>query len=176
MMKKLAVLIGAVSVAVLTLQPQPAYAGDHEWATAGKILTGVVVGQVLLNGLLCPQREVVVQRPVVVSGCAPAVVYAPPPQVVYTPVVYAPPPCTTTTVVYGSGWYTPPCTTVSYSRGWYTPPPRYYAPSSSFGIYYSSGGHRDRGSYHGGSPRGSHYAPPPRHSRGAAPQRGGFYR
>ncbi|OGV68800.1 MAG: hypothetical protein A3K19_02495 [Lentisphaerae bacterium RIFOXYB12_FULL_65_16] len=179
-MKKLAALMGAASVAVLALQPQPAYAGDHEWATAGKILTGVAIGQVLLNGALCPQRQVVV------SGCAPAVtyapvacttapvVYAPPPQVVYAPAVYAPPPCAPTTVVYGSGWYVPSYSTVSYSNGWYTPPRYYHHGGSSLSIYYSSGGHHggsqwgahtggghSSSGYYGGSPNGSHHPSSP---------------
>jgi hypothetical protein len=150
MMKKLAVLMGAASVAVLALQPQPAYAGDREWATAGKILTGVVVGQVLLNGILCPQRTVVVERPVVVGGCAPVAVYAPPVPGVYAPVVYSPPPVVYAPVVYSPPpvVYVPPvCTTrIVYSSGCYAPPPWYCYPSrgSSFSIHYHSGWHSSR--------------------------------
>lgn len=41
----------AMIVTIAMLSPQPARAGDREWATAGKILTGVVAANVLLNGL-----------------------------------------------------------------------------------------------------------------------------
>ena len=44
-----------LAVTVLTvaavLAPPRTWAGDKEWATAGKILTGVVAAHVLLNGL-----------------------------------------------------------------------------------------------------------------------------
>ena len=55
----LGVMIAAASV------PGAALAGDRDWATAGKILTGVVIGGVLQN--------VCVARP-----ACPPVVYAPP--------------------------------------------------------------------------------------------------
>jgi len=47
--------IGMLAVGVVALflavQPQAARAGDDEWATAGKILAGVVGAHILVNGL-----------------------------------------------------------------------------------------------------------------------------
>ena len=47
------ILTGLVAVALVAaaMQSPRAYAGDEEWATAGKILTGVVTAHVLVNGL-----------------------------------------------------------------------------------------------------------------------------
>jgi len=58
-------LLGAMAVA-------PAVAGDHGWATAGKILTGVIGLNILGNALANPYPY-------------PAPVYAPPPRVYYPP-------------------------------------------------------------------------------------------
>lgn len=55
-------------VALGLLAPQPVKAGDSEWATAGKILTGLVAAHVLTGGLRCapsPQRTHVVERRVI---------------------------------------------------------------------------------------------------------------
>jgi len=78
-----------------------ASAGNREWATAGKVLTGVVAGAVIVNALE-PRPTYVYSpgytyAPVYSYAPAPApVVYAPPPQpMVYAPapaVVYAPRP------------------------------------------------------------------------------------
>jgi len=59
-------------------------AGDREWATAGKILTGVIAGAVLVQAL----------QPAPVYAAPPPVVYAAPPPVVVVPppVVMAPAP------------------------------------------------------------------------------------
>lgn len=50
--------------------PRPVMAGDREWATAGKILTGVVVAGMLAEHCFGgpPVKEVVVQRPPRHSG------------------------------------------------------------------------------------------------------------
>ena len=99
----------------------------RDWATAGKILAGVVIGGILSGGC-SPQvveRTVYVSQPVYVAQqvyvpqpvyVQQTVTYVPPCPVVYTapcPVVYAQP-CR---VVYA-----PPCPTVyvsrSYDRGW----------------------------------------------------------
>ncbi len=111
-MKKL--ILTAVAVAVVGLSAQTAHAGDREWATVGKVLTGVAAGVVIANAIdngpgytsvsygnygyssgysvsytvstpaPCPPPRVV---------CAPPpVVYAPAPVVVYQPVVCAPRP------------------------------------------------------------------------------------
>ena len=97
-------MLAAVSAAALTAAPA-AQAGQRQWATAGKILAGVVIGQAIAGGPVyaCPPPPVVYYPP-------PPVVYYPPPPVVYypPPVVYVPPPRPV---------YVPPC-----------PPPRYRRP------------------------------------------------
>ena len=104
-MKKM--IFAAVAVAVVGMSAQTARAGDREWATVGKVLTGVAAGMVIANAIdggpgcasvsygsygcssgysvsytACPPPRVV---------CAPPVVYAPAP-VVYQPVYCAPRP------------------------------------------------------------------------------------
>ena len=88
-------IVGALTVLTGSqlLTASPAAAGNREWATAGKILTGVVVGQVLFNGLgnQCnDQRTVYVER--------------------YTTYGYPPPP-------------PPPPVYQEYRRTYYCPPP-----------------------------------------------------
>lgn len=83
---------------------QSAKAGDSEWATAGKVLTGIAAVAVLSHALApspppayyaAPRYNYYAPAPVVFSP-APPVVYAPPP-VVYVPappvVVYRAPVC-----------------------------------------------------------------------------------
>jgi len=62
-------------------------AGDREWATVGKVLTGVAALHVVERIVCPPQPQIVyVSQPVVVQS-APVVQYVPtpPPQVVYYP-------------------------------------------------------------------------------------------
>jgi hypothetical protein len=60
-------------------------AGDREWATVGKVLTGVAALHVVERIICPPQPQVVyVHQPVVVQS-APVVHYVPAPQVVYVP-------------------------------------------------------------------------------------------
>ena len=61
-------------------------AGDREWATVGKVLTGVAALHVVERIECPPQPQVVyVSQPVIVQS-APVVQYVPPqPQVVYYP-------------------------------------------------------------------------------------------
>lgn len=72
-------------------------AGDREWATVGKVLTGVAAVQIIDRIVNPPQPVVVYQQPVIVQQ----------PQVVYvqsTPVVYSAVPIyyqTAPTIVYG---------------------------------------------------------------------------
>lgn len=58
-------------------------AGDREWATVGKVLTGVAALHVV-ERIVCPPqpRIIYVNQPVVVQS-APVVQYVPAPQVVY---------------------------------------------------------------------------------------------
>jgi hypothetical protein len=63
----------AVAVAFLTVAgPSPAHAGESEWATAGKILTGVI-GVTILGNAIANSRPY------------PVPVYAPPPRAYYPP-------------------------------------------------------------------------------------------
>ncbi len=112
---------------------------DHDggWSTAGKILTGLVIGGAVARALEPP----------------PPVVYAPPP-VVYTPapVVAAPAPVAVVTpapVVTTTPVYVQPAPVVVYSAPYcYRPVPYYYAPpvvSFRFGFgggHYHYRGHR----------------------------------
>jgi hypothetical protein len=74
------------SLAVLGTALPSASAGDREWATAGKVLTGVAIGSVLARAFEAPpvyHTTTVYSAPVVVHS-APAYV-PPPPAVVYRP-------------------------------------------------------------------------------------------
>lgn len=72
-MKKLVAIIAAAGL-LAALVPAGAHAGDREWATAGKILTGVIGLTILGNALANPY-------PAPVYAPAPRVYYAPPEQV-----------------------------------------------------------------------------------------------
>lgn len=69
-MKKLVAI--AVAAGFLAAAPSPALAGDREWATAGKILTGIIGVTILGNAIADAHYH-------------PAPVYAPPPRVYYPP-------------------------------------------------------------------------------------------
>jgi len=92
MKNKLAVFLGATLLA----SNMSAYAGDREWATVGKVLTGVAAIQVIDRIVNPPQTVVVYQQPVVVQS-APVVYQT-------APVVYVPAPvyCGPQVVVYRS--------------------------------------------------------------------------
>ena len=120
---KTAVLAAAV-VSIAAASIIPVHAGDREWSTAGKVLTGVFAAGVIAEAFRphCPPPVVYAPAPVVYATApvvyAPAtVVYAPAP-VVYAPapVVYAPAP-----VVYQVA----PAPQVVYVAA----PPVYYAPA-----------------------------------------------
>ncbi len=66
---------------------QNAAAGDHEWATAGKVLTGVLAGTVLVKALEGNHRP----PPTCYVAPAPGVVAPPPAPVYYAPVYYVAP-------------------------------------------------------------------------------------
>jgi hypothetical protein len=95
------------TAALLAGGAQRAAAGDCEWATAGKILTGVVAGAVIANAI----------APAPVYTYQPATWYPPPPQVYVQPapvVVYAPPVCVRPAPVVV---FAPPRAIVSFSIG-----------------------------------------------------------
>ena len=50
-MKYIALTAAVALIATLTFPATTAVAGDEEWATAGKILTGVVAGEVIRRAL-----------------------------------------------------------------------------------------------------------------------------
>jgi hypothetical protein len=101
-MKKL-ILVTTI-VALVGMNVRTAKAGDCEWATVGKVLTGVAAAAIIVNALDCQPAHCSVTytysapvRPVPVV-CAPQpvvyaprpVVFAPAPVVVYRPPVYVP--------------------------------------------------------------------------------------
>ena len=125
------IVCGGVILAVFSAGVSKAHAGDREWATAGKVLTGVAVAGALHN-IFAPRHEVVytsypqqvvVQQPVVVQqvatqpvqtqvvmqyGPTQTIVVPAQPTVVYQPVVYQ----TAPVVVYAAPApmvYTRPC-------------------------------------------------------------------
>ncbi len=61
---------------------QRAAAGDREWATAGKILTGVVAGAVIATPVYVQPAPVVVYSTPICVRLAPVVVVGPPRPVV----------------------------------------------------------------------------------------------
>ena len=70
-MKKL-VAIAVAAAFLATMAPSPATAGDKEWATAGKILTGIIGVTILGNAIANAHPY-------------PAPVYYPPPRLHYPP-------------------------------------------------------------------------------------------
>ncbi len=94
--KSVSMLLAGVSIfSAAALMPNSAMAdhrrgggsaNDRNWATAGKILTGVVAVDLLANHIFAPCRERVVYAPAPVVYAPAPVVYAPPPAVVYAPV------------------------------------------------------------------------------------------
>ncbi len=79
-MKK--VVIALAVGGLLAASVQQSHAGDREWATAGKVLTGVVAGAIIAKSFE-PQPVYTYSSATIV---APApVVYQPAPQVVYQP-------------------------------------------------------------------------------------------
>ena len=112
-MKKLMSLLAAL--AVVAAGTQTASAGDREWATAGKILTGVVAGAVIASAIepayVYPTTPCYYAPPPVYVQPAPVVVYRAPVCVQPAPVVvYSPPPVVSFRIGFGVGhhYYHPP--------------------------------------------------------------------
>ena len=93
-MKKIIVAVTVLALAGASLQT--ATAGDREWATVGKILTGVAVAGVVAHAIDShPANYSVTYSTYAPAPCPPPrVVCAPAPRVVYlpAPVVYYPQP------------------------------------------------------------------------------------
>ena len=91
-MKRL--ILVATILAIAGMNVQTAKAGDREWATVGKIVTGVAVGALIINTLDCEPAHCSVSYTYCAPPCPPSlpVVFAPAP-LVYAPrpVVCAPP-------------------------------------------------------------------------------------
>lgn len=130
-MKKM--ILAAVAVAVVEMSAHTARAGDREWATVGKVLTGVAAGVVIARAVDCDASYTSVSYgyaapvySVSYTACPPPP--CPPPRVVCAPpVVYAPAP-------------------VVYQPVYYAPRPVYYAPAPVYHVSYGYGG---RGYGHG---------------------------
>lgn len=97
-------LSAITALAVVGASGQHALAGDREWATAGKILTGVFAASVLSRAF---EPVPVYHHATVTYVPAPVVVHAPPPP---PPVVVVPPP----PVVYHQPVYSPPVYVVQH--------------------------------------------------------------
>jgi hypothetical protein len=128
--------------AVLSFGTHNLSAGDREWATAGKILTGLVIGGAVAKALEPP--------PVYV---APTVVYAAPAHVIHQPqVVYAAPApvARARQVIYTAPpvVYAPPAPVVIHPppvQYVHVPAPVYYypyAPRPVVGVHFSFGSGR----------------------------------
>ena len=89
-----------LALALAVAWPKAGTAGEKEWATTGKILTGVIVASLFAPFCASPQP----------AYTCPPVVYTPPPVYFAPPPMYAPPP-----VVYAPPVYV-------------APPPVYVAP------------------------------------------------
>jgi hypothetical protein len=95
--------VGLTVVLALALAwPRAGFAGERQWATAGKVLTGVFVAGLLAPILVQPAPATVYTPPPVY--CAPPPVYYVPPPVYYyaPPPVYCAPPVWGRTVFYYS--------------------------------------------------------------------------
>jgi len=123
----------AVAAGIVSLGVQSARAGDREWATVGKLLTGVAAGVIIAKsmenapvnatvtyGYSSPAYSVSYTA-TTAPACPPpaAVVCPPPPIVVQQPVVYVPAPVVVRQPVYCAP---SPLYTVTYN-----PPHRGYA-------------------------------------------------
>src|SRR2546425_4790599 len=102
-------LIATLATAALLVGGmQHAAAGDREWATAGKILTGVVAGAVIASAIepvyVYPTTPCYYAPPPVYVQPAPVVVYRAPVCVQPAPVVvYSPPPVVSLRIGFGVG-------------------------------------------------------------------------
>lgn len=141
---------GALATGLLLAGGQAARAGDRDWATAGKILTGVVIADVLFNHLPAANCATQVVETRVVTPCPP-----PPVQVVEYRTVYAPPPPPVHVVEYRTVYAPAP---VCMPRPVYLPAPvrvvqRY---DTGPGRGWHRGWDHGRGNPHGGRGSGGH--------------------
>lgn len=102
--------LGGLILALTAADTSTATAGDQEWATVGKVLTGLAIASAVHHGghvsvtighppppVYVAPRPVVIARPPVCVAPAPVVVrhrppvFCPPPRVVRRPIVVQPP-------------------------------------------------------------------------------------
>lgn len=112
------------SIAILSLTAlaaasvQTASAGDKEWATVGKILTGVAAAHVIAHAIQPAPVYTVAPAPVIVAARPAPVYYAyasPAPVVVYQqPVCVAPAPVV---IVPRPYYYAPPLVSLNFGFG-----------------------------------------------------------
>ncbi|MBI4660387.1 MAG: hypothetical protein HY735_16245 [Verrucomicrobia bacterium] len=129
------------SLAVLGLSTPSASAGDREWATAGKVLTGVVAGAALIKAFEpVPVYHTTAYSSVPLVQAPPPVLVQPPPVVVQpAPVVVQPGPV----VVYAQPVRVQPAAV------YVQPGPVYVAPRPVVRFSFGFGGHHH---HHHGPP------------------------
>ena len=113
-------ILGLTTLAVAGASVQTATAGDREWATAGKVLTGIAAASLLSRAFEAPPVYTYQQR-----------AYAPPPVYVVqsAPVMVAPQPVyvqSAPTVVYQQPVYVQPAPVVVYQEPVYVQPAPVY--------------------------------------------------
>jgi len=131
--KSMKKVVTALAVCGLLLAgAQQSHAGDREWATAGKVLTGVIAGAVIAKSFepapVYTQTTVVYQQAPVVYQPAPTVIYQSAPVMVQPQVVYAQPVYVQSAPVY-----------VRAPRVVVHPAPVYCAPAPVISHHYSFG-------------------------------------
>ena len=132
-------ILGLTTLAIAGASIQTAAAGDREWATAGKVLTGIAAASLLSRAFEAPPAYTYQQRayapsPVYVVQSAPVVAVA------SQPVYVQPAP----TVVYQQPVYVQPAPVVVYQEPVYVQPApvyrvRSYAPVVSVGFGFGFG-------------------------------------
>lgn len=151
-MKKMILAITTLALAGASVQN--AAAGDREWATAGKVLTGILAAKVVTQAFQPP--PVYTYQPAPVYSYQTSAVYGPAPTVVAAAPTVAPAPVVQTTVVQPAGTvvyqtaapvYYESAPVVVYRPAYCAPAPYYYGPSVSIGFGF--GGSR-YGSHHRG--------------------------
>jgi hypothetical protein len=104
-------------LAVTVAGARTAAAGDREWATVGKVLTGLVAAQVVAQALEPAPVYYAPPLPVYVQP-APVIVAPPPPVIVAPPVYVAPAPVYVPAPrVYYRPYYAPPVVSFHFGFG-----------------------------------------------------------
>lgn len=126
-------IFAAMAMAVVGMHAQTSRAGDREWATVGKVLTGMAAVTVIAKAIDCPPAYASVSYGYATPGCSVSYAVSTPPPCPPPRVVCAPPP-----VIYV------PAPVVVRHPASYTPRPVCYAP-----VYQASRNHPGRGNAYG---------------------------